>query len=436
MTNLADSYLLIVIILTLSIFTKCNICKILKNYFDFNEKMTDEKKVETEVVNEVKDMLGMTDGEDKPEEEVEEEEEQKEPSLFTEEPEENDIDHEFWPVENDKEDMDDTHSYFLLLGRQGVGKSSFINTLTQRKKASCRNSTSVTTKGLRPYKMYKKYREAPDIGLCDFPGISTGDTRPFKFLELLKEELHKKKLAGVIILEESANLKLTSEMLFILKALNEFVTEDKATFWNNVVFVATKADLAKPDLVEWAAVVEKHVGTPVSKESFIAIGREEDNANILFSAANEDVTQLLWKVAKGIVGKKTEITFENPKVALIVNSILDYQTLLKSESGDDKDKYWHSKQQAFRVYKCNALAKHIHAFIMSRVTPEDEVNEDDLFAFLDAKVKTLTNENKSKDEMKDDLKDSLPLDLPEAELDNLTTAIHSINEKIEEEKQR
>ena len=403
--------------------------------------MTEEQKIE-EVEKEVEKIITTEleeGGEEAQEEDVENqgEQEPEEEDLYLEEVEENDLDHEFWPVEHDKEDMDETHSYFLLLGRQGVGKSSFVNTLTQRKKASCRNATSVTTKGLRPYKMYKKYAEAPDIGLCDFPGMGTGEYRPHIFLEGLKGELEKRKIAGVIIFEESSNLKLTSEMMFILQALNQFVTqEDKKAFWSNVVFVATKADEAEPNLVQWATVVEKEIGAPVTKENFVSIGRsEEANGNIIFSAQSEDIIQSLWKVAKNISGNELKVAFEPHKVALIVNSVLDYQRLLNSDSEDQKT-YWHSKQQAFKIYKCSTMAKHIHAFIMGRVTPEDEVNEEDLFAFLDAKVKTLTMEDHSAEEMKEDLKESLPLDLPDSVLDNLVGEIKAINAKIEEEKQR
>ena len=401
--------------------------------------MTDEKKIE-EVEKEVEKIITteLEEGGTGAQEEGDENQgpqEPEEPELYLEEPEENNLDHEFWPVEHDKEDMDETHSYFLLLGRQGVGKSSFVNTLTQRKKASCRNATTVTTKGLRPYKMYKKYREAPDIGLCDFPGMGTGDYRPHIFLEGLKGELEKKKIAGVIIFEESSNLKLTSEMMFILQALNQFITQDKKAFWSNVVFVATKDDEAKPNLGEWATLVEKQTGAPVTKENFVSIGRNGENGNILFSAQSDDIIQTLWKVAKNTSGNELKVAFEPHKVALIVNSVMDYQRLLKSDSEDQKN-YWHSKQQAFRTYKCNTMAKHIHAFIMSRVTPEEEVNEEDLFAFLDAKVKTLTMEDRSGEEMKEDLKESLPLDLPDSVLDNLIGEIKAINTKIEEEKQR
>ena len=129
--------------------------------------MTDEQKIE-EVEKEAEALLQAENEGNDPAEPTDQEENQEpaepeEPELYVEEPEENDIDHEFWPVEHDKEDMDETHDYFLLLGRQGVGKSSFVNTLTQRKKASCRNATSVTTKQARPYKMYKKYREPQTI---------------------------------------------------------------------------------------------------------------------------------------------------------------------------------------------------------------------------------------------------------------------------------
>merc|ERR1711988_1854892 len=142
---------------------------------------------------------------------------------------------------------------------------------------------------------------------------------------------------------------------------------------------------AKPNLAEWAAVVEKEVGTPVGKDNFVSIGRQDQN--ILFSEQSEDIIQLLWRVAKNIKGTEIKISYEQYKVALIVNQIMDYQRLLKSDSENQKN-YWDSKQPAFRTYKSSTMAKHIHAFIMSKVAPEEEVDGDDLFAFLDNKIKT------------------------------------------------
>ena len=109
-------------------------------------------------------------------------------------------------------------TYFLLLGRQGVGKSSFVNMLTRRKKASCKASTVVTTKGLRPYRLFKKTYEENDIGICDTPGLSSGQFRPADFMNYIKQECDNRKIGGVIIMEEAGNLKMSSEMKFMLTA--------------------------------------------------------------------------------------------------------------------------------------------------------------------------------------------------------------------------
>ena len=61
---------------------------------------------------------------------------------------------EFFP-EREREEFKAKPSYFLLLGRQGVGKSSFINMMAQSQKAPARKGTENTTTTMRPYQLSK-----------------------------------------------------------------------------------------------------------------------------------------------------------------------------------------------------------------------------------------------------------------------------------------
>jgi hypothetical protein len=58
-------------------------------------------------------------------------------------------------TEREREEFKAQPSYFLLLGRQGVGKSSFINMMAKHQKAPARKGTENTTTTMRPYQLSK-----------------------------------------------------------------------------------------------------------------------------------------------------------------------------------------------------------------------------------------------------------------------------------------
>jgi len=139
-------------------------------------------------------------------------------------------------------------------------------------------------------------------------------------MKYIKGECDNRKIGGVVIMEEAGQLKINSEMRFLLSALNDLVQGDKKAFWSNAIFVATKCDLAKPDLAGWKASMEKEIGINVCQENFVAFARKdtsEEDQNILGSPNSEEVIKMLNDLA----GKATETKFDydNKRVALVIN---------------------------------------------------------------------------------------------------------------------
>lgn len=123
---------------------------------------------------------------------------------------------------------------FILLGRSNVGKSSFINSLTNRKNIARTSSKPGKTTTLNFYRVDNSFY------LVDVPGYGYADTS--------KEEIRK---FGLMI-EEYLEKRETLKRVFLIIDLRHKPSEDDVIMYNYlkyyqipVTIVATKADKVK-----------------------------------------------------------------------------------------------------------------------------------------------------------------------------------------------
>jgi len=72
---------------------------------------------------------------------------------------------------------------------------------------------------------------------------------------------------------------------------------------------------------------------------------------------------------------------------------------------------------------------------MEKITPEDEVNEEDLANFLEKQMMVMIHDMDEEDARKKFLQE-LPVNLNQTEIDTLVSEMDTIHRKIEEEKHR
>ena len=123
---------------------------------------------------------------------------------------------------------------FIMLGRSNVGKSSFINTFTNRKNLARVSSKPGKTTTLNFYRVDNSFY------LVDVPGYGYADTS--------KDEIRKFGLMVEEYLEKGEELK----RVFLILDLRHKPTEDDVTMYNYlkyyqmpVTVIATKADKVK-----------------------------------------------------------------------------------------------------------------------------------------------------------------------------------------------
>ena len=126
---------------------------------------------------------------------------------------------------------EDKKAEFLLVGRSNVGKSSFINTITGRKKLARTSSTPGKTRNLNFYLLNDLFY------FVDVPG--------YGYASVSKKEQKKFGLMIEEYLEKRENLKRT----FLLVDLRHKPSEDDILMYNflkyynlPVTIIATKAD--------------------------------------------------------------------------------------------------------------------------------------------------------------------------------------------------
>ncbi len=145
---------------------------------------------------------------------------------------------------------EDNLSEFLLLGRSNVGKSSFINTLIERKNFARTSSKPGKTQTLNFYKVNKKFY------LVDVPG--------YGFASVSKET---QKKFGLMI-EEYLKTRENLRKVFLLIDYRHKPTEDDVLMYNflkyynlNISVVATKYDkITKNGRVKQDKIIKETLG--------------------------------------------------------------------------------------------------------------------------------------------------------------------------------
>ena len=145
---------------------------------------------------------------------------------------------------------EDNLSEFLLLGRSNVGKSSFINTLIERKNFARTSSKPGKTQTLNFYKVNKKFY------LVDVPG--------YGFASVSKET---QKKFGLMI-EEYLKTRENLKKVFLLIDYRHKPTEDDVLMYNflkyynlNISVVATKYDkITKNGRVKQDKIIKETLG--------------------------------------------------------------------------------------------------------------------------------------------------------------------------------
>lgn len=128
----------------------------------------------------------------------------------------------------------DTKPEFLLLGRSNVGKSSFINTIVNRKNYAKTSSTPGKTKTLNFYLINDEFY------LVDAPG--------YGFAKVSEKE----KIRFGKMIEEYINSRKNFKAVFLLIDFRHLPTEDDKLMYDylkyynlDVILVATKKDKVK-----------------------------------------------------------------------------------------------------------------------------------------------------------------------------------------------
>lgn len=165
---------------------------------------------------------------------------------------------------------------FLLLGRSNVGKSSFINTIINRKNFAHTSSTPGKTQTLNFYYVNEQFY------LVDVPGYGYA-----------KVDKPTQKKFGLMI-EDYLKMRYTLKRVFLLIDFRIKPTEDDILMYNYLKFykipvtiVATKTDKVKP------SAKDKQV--KILEESL----KLEDGDNIVyFSSINKKGKQEIYNIIK------------------------------------------------------------------------------------------------------------------------------------------
>lgn len=177
---------------------------------------------------------------------------------------------------------DDSKPEFLLVGRSNVGKSSFINTLVNRKNFARTSATPGKTQTLNFYLVNQEYY------LVDVPG--------YGFASVNKDMQHK---FGMMIEEYLINRK-NLKRVFLLVDYRHKPSDDDLLMFNfmkyynlDVTIVATKADKLNQK--------EKAKSDKLLQEAFDL----KDNDNIvIFSSVTKKGKEELYNIIKASLGTK------------------------------------------------------------------------------------------------------------------------------------
>lgn len=171
---------------------------------------------------------------------------------------------------------------FLLVGRSNVGKSSFINTLVQKKNLAHTSATPGKTQTLNFYIVNNRFY------LVDAPG--------YGYAQVNKET---QKKFGLMIEEYLIN-RTNLKRVFLLVDFRHKPTEDDLLMYNfmkyynlDVTIIATKFDKVKQK--------EKDKNEKIFRESFDL--REGDNI-VLFSSITKKGREEIYSLIENIIDTK------------------------------------------------------------------------------------------------------------------------------------
>ena len=128
----------------------------------------------------------------------------------------------------------------ILLGETGVGKSTFINSITESTNCEVSNGAKACTKGLQ---LVKQFDSGYNYFFIDTPGLndSMGDSN---HIDLLKK-ISKKGILTTIILVNNYNIKrLSASYEKILKTYMEIFPSEN--FWEHVLYVESHFYFEEP----------------------------------------------------------------------------------------------------------------------------------------------------------------------------------------------
>ena len=136
--------------------------------------------------------------------------------------------------------------FIILLGETGVGKSTFINSITESSKCKVSNGAKSCTKDINIVKLFDS---GYNYYFVDTPGLndSMGDSN---HISLLKKISKKGILTTIILVHNYNKMRLSKSDIDILKIYMEIFPSEN--FWEHVLFVESFyfCNLTRPPLIE------------------------------------------------------------------------------------------------------------------------------------------------------------------------------------------
>lgn len=189
-----------------------------------------------------------------------------------------------------KQYPNDNFNQIVLVGKSNVGKSSFINTLTNRKKLARTSSEPGKTRLINFYKiLYSESKESENDNFyfVDLPG--------FGFSKMSKQEQFK---VGQFIEEYLTKSKNISLIIFLIDIRHDPTQNDKIMYdyiiKNNLpcIIVCNKADKIAPTKVQSQVDYLQELLNPLKDISFIP-----------FSSENKIYSENTLKIINGYLNK-------------------------------------------------------------------------------------------------------------------------------------
>ena len=132
---------------------------------------------------------------------------------------------------------------FVLLGETGVGKSSFINGITQTQNCEIGDDSSSCTKNI---KMVNKIINGTNFYIIDTPGFQDSNIKEEKIIEILQDLRKYQRICSILICLKYNETKLSKYVKKILmEIMNIFPSKD---FWEHTLIIRTWCQLSDAKL--------------------------------------------------------------------------------------------------------------------------------------------------------------------------------------------